>query len=205
MQPLCEMLGHPNGIGHRRQRRVHGADADEEAGVDDVQIVELVSFAVDVEDRGLRIGAEAAGAGLMSHARDRDVGLQVRVAWNQMVRVHAQVTEHRLQLLVEPLLRHLIVRRVTQRELPVSVHADSIVRIGQVLRREPEVDGVSCDVIQQSERRELGLERFLAFVHLAHRLADHLDIAHRKLEPVHAEIEVVQRNGLLKERQVRLL
>ena len=83
MQSLCEMFGHPDGIGHRRQRRVHGADADEEAGVDDIQIVELMSFAMNVEDGGLRINAEAAGAGLMRNARDRDVGLQVRVAWDQ--------------------------------------------------------------------------------------------------------------------------
>src|SRR5262245_29271988 len=96
MQPLCEMLGHSDCIGHRRQRRVHGADAHEEAGVDDVQIVELMSFAMDVENRGLRIGAEAAGAGLMSNARDRDFVLQVWVAWKQMVRVHDQMNQHRL-------------------------------------------------------------------------------------------------------------
>src|SRR4029078_3914018 len=113
MQSLGEMLSHPDGIGHRRQRRVHGADADEEAGVDDIQIFQLVRFAMSVEEGGLRINAKAAGAGLMRNARDRDVGLQVRVAWNQMVRVQAQVTEHRLELLIEPALWIMIVWSLT--------------------------------------------------------------------------------------------
>jgi hypothetical protein len=39
------------GVRHRGQRRVHGPDAREEARVDDVQVVELVGLAVDVEDR----------------------------------------------------------------------------------------------------------------------------------------------------------
>ena len=37
-----EMVADPYGIGHRRERRVHGADAGEEAGVDNVEVVDLV-------------------------------------------------------------------------------------------------------------------------------------------------------------------
>src|SRR5262245_61447829 len=67
-EPLGEVLADADRVRHRRQRRVHGADAREEAGVDDVEVVELVGLAVDVEDRRLRIRAEAARARLMRHA-----------------------------------------------------------------------------------------------------------------------------------------
>ena len=53
---LEEVVADPEGVGHRRQRRVHRADAREEARVDDVQVVELVGLAVGVEDRGRGVG-----------------------------------------------------------------------------------------------------------------------------------------------------
>ena len=44
-----------------------------EAGVGDIKIVELVRLAVQVEHGGGRVRAEAAGAGLVRRAADRDV------------------------------------------------------------------------------------------------------------------------------------
>ena len=61
------------------------------------------------------------------------------------------------------------------------------------------------DVVQAEHRRQLGLQRLLALVHLAHRLADHLDVAHRIVEAGHAEVEVVQPERLLELRRVGLL
>src|SRR4051794_8411022 len=69
-------LPHPHGVGHRGQRRVDRADAREEARVDDVEVVELVRAAVGVEHGARRVSAEAARAGLMCDARDRDVVLE---------------------------------------------------------------------------------------------------------------------------------
>src|SRR5918996_1148941 len=46
------------GVSHRRQGRVHRTRRGEEARVDDVEVVEVVRLAVDVQRRGLRIGAE---------------------------------------------------------------------------------------------------------------------------------------------------
>jgi hypothetical protein len=63
-----EMLTHPNRIRHRSKRGVHRTDADEEAGVDNIQIVEFMSFTVDIENRACRVPAESAGSRLMSHA-----------------------------------------------------------------------------------------------------------------------------------------
>ena len=57
-------------------------------------------------------------------------------------------------------------------------------------------------VVEQPHRQQRGLDRLLAPVHRPQRLADHLDVAHRVLEPVHAEIEIVQRERLLEHGRV---
>ena len=48
-QSLEEVVADPEGVGHRREGRIHRADAREDACVDDVQVVELVRLAVHVE------------------------------------------------------------------------------------------------------------------------------------------------------------
>src|SRR5262249_16117761 len=50
LQSFGEMLGHTNRIGHCGKRGVHRPDAHEKAGVDYIQIVELMSLAVDIEN-----------------------------------------------------------------------------------------------------------------------------------------------------------
>ena len=110
------MVADAQGVGHRRERRVHRADAAEKAGVDDVQVVELVGLAVRVEDRRLRIVAEAAGARLVGDAAEVDLVLHVQIARDQVV-VHVEVVEHRLELVVELLLGDLVGRRVAERDL----------------------------------------------------------------------------------------
>src|SRR6476660_5771714 len=51
-------------VGDGGERRVHRADAREEAGVDDVEVVHLVRAAVHVERGARRVGAEPDRAGL---------------------------------------------------------------------------------------------------------------------------------------------
>ena len=58
---------------------------------------------------------------------------------------------------------------------------------------------------QREHRGELGLERLLALEHLRVGLADHLDVAHRVVEVLHPEVEVVQPERLLEHRRVRFL
>ena len=48
-EPLGEVLAHPDGVRDRCERRVHGPDTRKETGVDDIKIVNLVSFAIAVE------------------------------------------------------------------------------------------------------------------------------------------------------------
>ena len=59
-ETLAEVIADAERVRHRGQPRVHRADAREEAGVDDVEVVELVRLAVHVEHRRLGIGAEPA-------------------------------------------------------------------------------------------------------------------------------------------------
>src|SRR5688500_6770938 len=57
-EALGEVLAHTDTVGHRREGRVHGADAREEAGVDDVEVVDLVGLAVRIEHGRGGVGPE---------------------------------------------------------------------------------------------------------------------------------------------------
>jgi hypothetical protein len=202
-QPLEQVVADSQRVRDGRQRGVHRADAREEARIDDVQIVELVGLAVHVEDGRRRVQAEANGAGLVGDARDRDLVLEVPGPRNEMVGVHAQVIEHRLQLAVQLLLRLLVVGRVRQADVAVVRERHAVVGCRQILGRQPEVDRVGGDIGQRELRGEHGLERLLALEHLGVGLADHLDVAHRVVEPGHPEVEVVDAQCLLEDRLVR--
>ena len=88
---------------------------------------------------------------------------------------------------------------------PSFGEGDPVLGSRQVLGGQPEVDCVRGDLVERELRRELGLERFLAAEHRRRRLADHLDVAHRELEVLRAEVEVVDAQRLLELRRVRLL
>jgi LuxR family transcriptional regulator, maltose regulon positive regulatory protein len=83
------MVAHAERVRHRREGWIHRPDRREDARVDDVQVVELVRLAVDVEHRRLGIGTEPAGPRLVRAARDRDVVLHVREAVDEVVRVQS--------------------------------------------------------------------------------------------------------------------
>src|SRR5262249_23407453 len=158
-QPLQQVVAHTDRIGDRGKRWIDRADADEKARVDDVQVVQLVCLAVYVQYRGLWVAAEAAGARLMRAARYRNVDLHVDVARDETVRVHAEMAQHRLELVIKPLLRDLVVRRVAQRHIAGLVDGDAIFRIGQVLGGEPEIHRVTGKLAEQTERHQRGFKR----------------------------------------------
>src|SRR5580698_6809111 len=54
-EPLKQVVGDAQPVGHRRQSRVDRADAGEEARVDYVQVVELVRLAVNIQHGGSRV------------------------------------------------------------------------------------------------------------------------------------------------------
>ena len=108
-----------------------------------------------------------------------------------------QLTEHGLELVVELLPGHLVIGRVAQRDPPLFVDRHAVVRIRQIFRGEPEVDGMPCDIVEGKQRHEPGLEGLFASVHQALRLADHLDVAHRVRKPFHAKVKIVEPKRLL--------
>ena len=65
------MVADPHGVGDRGQGRVHRGRRDEEAGVDDIEVVELVGLASAVQHRALRVVAEPHRAALVGRAVER--------------------------------------------------------------------------------------------------------------------------------------
>ena len=74
-----QVVGYADGVGDDGEGWVDGAGGGEEAGVDYVEVFELVGFAVDVEDGGGGIVAEAEGAVLVANAFEGDALLEVGV------------------------------------------------------------------------------------------------------------------------------
>ena len=72
-----EMVGDADGVGDDGERGVDRAGRDEEAGVDDVEIVELVGFAIRIEDGGCGIVAEAEGTVLVAYAFEGDALFEI--------------------------------------------------------------------------------------------------------------------------------
>jgi hypothetical protein len=66
-EPVGEVVSDPQGVGDDGERGVHCGAGDEEARVDDAEVVELVHLAVEVQGRGGRVGAEPDGAVLVGH------------------------------------------------------------------------------------------------------------------------------------------
>ena len=65
---------------------------------------------------GCRVVTEPAGACLVSHTGYRDVVFHVGEAMDQVVGVHVQFPEERLELLEQLLLQDVVRRRVAQCE-----------------------------------------------------------------------------------------
>src|SRR3954466_5572852 len=71
LQPLEQMIANAERVRHRRECRVHGADAREEARARGVEVVHLVRPAGDGRDGHRRVSAETTRARLVGKARDR--------------------------------------------------------------------------------------------------------------------------------------
>jgi hypothetical protein len=52
------MSAYAQRIGHDRERRVHGSDRDEEARIDDIEVVQIVCLAIEIERGCLGVAAE---------------------------------------------------------------------------------------------------------------------------------------------------
>src|SRR4051794_38513624 len=57
-QPGDDAIGHAKGVGYDSESRIHGANGRKETCVRHVQVVELMGFAISIEDGTRRIIAE---------------------------------------------------------------------------------------------------------------------------------------------------
>jgi len=69
---LQEVVAHAQCIGDDGQGRIHRTAGREETAIDDIQIVHIMSLAVGIQSRGLRIVTEANRAILMGNAAERN-------------------------------------------------------------------------------------------------------------------------------------
>src|SRR6185312_17046417 len=99
-----DRVGDAQRVGDDGQRRIDGTDRREKAGVGDIEIVDAMRLAVDVEHRGRRIAAEAQRAGLVRSAADRHVLAEIKRALEEM-RMDVEAVQHLAQLLLEPPMR----------------------------------------------------------------------------------------------------
>ncbi|CAG6390601.1 hypothetical protein SCOCK_10070 [Actinacidiphila cocklensis] len=201
------MVPDPQGVGHGRQRRIDRADAGEEGRVHDVEVVQVVRLAVDVQRRCGGVRAEPDGAGLVGGGPDGHPLVQVDAVRQQPVLVHSQVPEHLLQLVPETLeARDVVLLVQSQVDAAVLVEGDAAVGQRQILPAQPEVHRVVGEDLERHVGRDhAGPARRLAVDLVGVRLAEHLDAAERVVPVVGAQIPVVQGQRLLEPGGVRLL
>src|SRR5918995_6547746 len=147
LHSLYQMVSHSQCIGHDGESRIHRAARAEKAAVDDIKIIHIVRFAIGVQRAGSWIVAEANRSYLMRHTGQRNALTDVEVAAEQSLMTFAAVDLARrlllhqfFQLDDEPLVAFFVVRFVTENDSAGGIECDPIVGIGQILRREPEIE-----------------------------------------------------------------
>jgi len=147
-------------------------------------------FAVKVEDRCFRVIAEAQSSSLMSRSSDRNVLAQIEFARNQTI-MKTDLREHALELCPHAVVRIQV--NVFQRKPNPFVRIDGypIGRIRQILRLQPEVDGMLRQVIERKLRLLNSPSGRLSIDHFAIRLAQHLYLAQGIFPIRRAQIKIV--------------
>src|SRR5262245_43151917 len=77
------MVSHPKGIGHDGQRRVDGAARWEEAGIDNVEVINVMGLAVGIEGGALGVAAKTNRPVLVRHSGKRNTLTDKQVSGKQ--------------------------------------------------------------------------------------------------------------------------
>ena len=175
-EPLEQVVADAQGVRHRGQRRVHGARRREEARVDDVEVVDLVRAAVDVEHRRRRVrrrsgrcrtGARRRRAGSAGPGSSRSGS-----PWWQPRSPSSPLSLRSSRRCASSLWYGL-----GEVDAPGAVDRDAVVGVRQVLGGEPEVDRVLGHVVEREARGE---PRRAGAQDVAVALAEHLDVPERQ-------------------------
>ena len=205
LQPPLQVVANAQGVSHNGQGRIHGATGREEAGVDDVEVVDIMRFAVHIERRRLWIMGKSDGAVLVRHASQGDALANEQAAGQQAfvagVPMHGApgLLHQMLASGDEALVTLCIVRRVGEHDAALPVKADAILRRRQILRSEPEVERVPGHQVERPPRRQ-GWRTSLQLFRI--ELANEGNMTHRVVPVFVAEIKIVHRQGLLKYRRI---
>src|SRR6185503_11083437 len=166
-------------------------------------------FAHRIKRRCSSIGAEANRPVLMGDARqwnaladEQTASEHPLVTRMSMLRAVRLLLHEVFELLDQPFVAFLVVWRIAQLYVSFAIEGDAVLWIGQVFRREPEVERVFRHQVERESGRERWRSRRQGHgVELAHER----DVAHGKFEIVRAEVEVVDRERLLENRRVGAL
>ena len=134
------MVSDADGIGDDGEGWIDGAAGGEEAGVDDVEVVEIVGFAVEVEDGLCGVGAETACAILVTDAFERYAFFEVRVEWHGAFRM-TRLFENVDPAIFETDKRFDVVVGVREFDLLGTVRpcveGDAVVRVRKIFGHKP--------------------------------------------------------------------
>ena len=90
-----------------------------------------MGLAVEVQHRGGRIVAEAAGAGLVRYRPNTHGVLDINLALHQML-LEIELVQQPGEPAVEPLGRGWVVRRVVQMNLALAIYGHPVVGVRQI-------------------------------------------------------------------------
>jgi len=150
---MLEVVCDPDCLRNDGQPRVDRSRRREERRIHDVEVVDVVGLAVNVEHRLVRVGAEHQRAALV-----RGVLGSVRVLDHDP---EPELAENVLHLLDQPVVRSQVVGFVVQLNAPVVAHGDAIVDLRQILRHGEPVHATGDPGV-------IGPERYLRHHRLRH-------------------------------------
>lgn len=194
------MIADSEGIGDDGECGIHSRARHEEATIDDVEIIEVVCFTVDVECGVLGVFAKADRSVLVADGGKWDFFPEVGVAGDDVV-ANADVVEHLLEFVTEPFVSFCVVVGVVELDLAFSGELDPVIGIGQVFGGEPEVNRVIGEATQDKTGGE---GRRICPEHALIGFAEHLDVAERVVPFGRAVVKIVDAHRLLKAGRVGL-
>jgi hypothetical protein len=136
------MIAHSECICDDGQSGIDGGARDEKAAVDDVKVVHIMGFAIEIQDRGFGIFAKPHGSVLVPNASQWDLFAKVGVAVEKMMRDAYSIQDH-FELLLQSVVSFDVIFCITQLQVAVFGDSDPIVWIGEIFGRQPEIDRVA--------------------------------------------------------------
>ena len=193
-EPLEQVVADAQRVGHRRQRRVHRARGGEEARVDDVEVVEVVRLAVDVERRGRRDRCRSARC--RTGARCRRAGSAGLSTDQRGISVRRQPSgpSRPLSLASSRLCGSVLWSVLARWMCPLAVDRDAVARVRAGPRWSARSRSRAWRCSRARARARTTARRRAG---CRGRLAEHLDVPERELGVVGAPVVVVEAERLL--------